>query len=219
MEIKKRFLAELSELAGEETVLTTNTSGLSISELGKAVRVPRRFAGTHWINPPHLVPLVEVIAGDETAPETLNVVSRLLEKIGKKPVLVKKDVPGFLLNRLQFALLREALHIVESGIADPKDIDDTMRYGLGLRYAVVGPFETADLGGLDAFRNVGSYLFADLCDSGDLPEPLSRLCREGAYGVKAGRGFYDYSGGKAEEAIRRRDEVFLKLLNCLYPER
>ncbi len=218
MEMKKRFLAELSRLMDEDGVLATNTSGLSISELGKDVRVPRRFAGMHWINPPHLVPLIEVIAGSETCPETLGIISGLARKIGKRPVSVKKDVPGFLLNRLQFALLREALYIVEHEIADPQDVDDTVRYGLGLRYAAVGPFETADLGGLDAFYKVGSYLFRDLCDGGEVPESLARLYREGAYGVKTGRGFYDYSGGKTEEAVKKRDDVLRKLLDCLWED-
>ena len=217
--VKKTFLAELSALADENTVIATNTSGLSITELGEAVRNPRRFAGMHWINPPHLVPLIEVISGADTASETADIICALAEKIGKKPVRVKKDVPGFMINRLQFAMLREALYIVENGIADPEDVDNAIKFGLGLRYAALGPFETADLGGLDTFCKIGDYLFADLSDKNSVPELMARLCSEGAYGVKSGRGFYDYSGDKAAEAVRRRDEIFLKLLNCLYPDR
>ena len=172
----------------------------------------------HWVNPPHLIPLVEVIAGDKTAEETLTIVKEVAESIHKKPVLVKKDVPGFILNRLQFSVLREALNIVENGIASAEDVDNVMKYGLGMRYAGIGPFETVDLGGLDTFYNVASYLFRDLSDVKEVKGLLAELYQKGDFGTKTGKGFYDYSGDKAEKAIDKRDKTFIKLAKCLYSD-
>ena len=137
--------------------------------------------------------------------------------VGKKPVTVK-DAPGFVLNRLQFAILREAMYIVENGIASMEDVDNTFKYGLGMRYAAIGPFETADLGGLDTFYNIASYLFADLSDRKDPNKMLADLFNAGSYGVKSCKGYYDYSNGKDKEAIQHRDKMFLKLKECLYSE-
>lgn len=216
MDVKKKFWSSISEIISEDTVLTSNTSGLSITAIGEAVKKPERFAGMHWVNPPHIIPLVEVIAGDKTAEETLTIVKEVAESIHKKPVLVKKDVNGFILNRLQFSVLREALHIVENGIASAEDVDNVMKYGLGMRYAAIGPFETVDLGGLDTFYKVGSYLFRELSDQKEVPDLLEKIYQDGDYGTKTGKGFYDYSNGKAEKAIENRDKAFMKLSKCLY---
>jgi 3-hydroxybutyryl-CoA dehydrogenase len=218
MDIKKKFWGDVSKIVSREAVLTSNTSGLSITAIAEAVKGPERFAGMHWVNPPHLIPLVEVIAGDKTEDETLAVVKEVAESIHKKPVLVKKDINGFILNRLQYAVLREALYIVENEVASAEDVDNVMKYGLGMRYAGIGPFETVDLGGLDTFFKVGSYLFRELSDRKEVPELLAKAYQNGDYGTKTGRGFYDYSGDKAEKAIEKRDKVFIKLAKCLYSD-
>jgi 3-hydroxybutyryl-CoA dehydrogenase len=218
MEVKKKFWSGVSERISGDAVLTSNTSGLSITEIAKAVKNPERFAGMHWVNPPHLIPLVEVIAGDKTAEETLMIVKEVAKSIHKKPVLVKKDVNGFILNRLQYSVLREALYIVENEIASAEDVDNVMKYGLGMRYAGIGPFETVDLGGLDTFYKVGSYLFRELSDKKEVPDLLEELYQNGNYGTKTGRGFYDYSGDKAEKAIESRDKAFIKLSKCLFSD-
>jgi len=216
MDVKKKFWSSVSEIISDDAVLTSNTSGLSITAIGEAVKNPQRFAGMHWVNPPHIIPLVEVIAGDKTADETLTIVKEVAESIHKKPVLVMKDVNGFILNRLQFSVLREALYIVENGIASAEDVDNVMKYGLGMRYAAIGPFETVDLGGLDTFYKVGSYLFRELSDQKEVPDLLEKIYQDGDYGTKTGKGFYDYSNGKAEKAIENRDRAFMKLSKCLY---
>jgi 3-hydroxybutyryl-CoA dehydrogenase len=218
LDVKLSFWKEASSLAPDGAVLTTNTSGLSITAISAAVRLPERFCGMHWVNPPHIVPLVEVIQGKSTAEETVGAVREVALSVHRHPVTVRGDPRGFLLNRLQFAVLREALHIVENGYASANDVDDVMKYGLGMRYACIGPFETVDLGGLDTFYRVGSYLFADLSDVKEVPEPLAALYREGAFGTKSGKGFYDYGNGGAERAIEKRDRDFLKLAKCLYED-
>ena len=217
IDVKHEFWAKASAAAPKDVILASNTSGLSISEIAKAVVNPERFCGMHWINPPHLVPLVEVIKGEKTSDATAKAVYDNALSVGKKPVTVK-DAPGFVLNRLQFAILREAMYIVENGIASIEDVDNTFKYGLGMRYAAIGPFETADLGGLDTFYNISSYLFADLCDRKDVTPMLADLFNAGHYGVKSCKGYYDYPDGKDKEAIQRRDKMFLKLCECLYTD-
>ncbi|MEL7624502.1 MAG: 3-hydroxyacyl-CoA dehydrogenase family protein [Clostridiales bacterium] len=216
--VKHEFWSKASALVKETAILTSNTSGLSLTEIAKAVVLPERFCGMHWVNPPHIVPLVEVIRGDKTSEFTAKAVYNNALSIGKKPIMVKKDAQGFVLNRLQFAILRESMHIVESGIASVEDVDNVFKYGLGMRYAAIGPFETADLGGLDTFYNIASYLFADLSDRKTVTDMLTKLYEENSYGVKSGKGFYDYSNGKDQDTIRRRDKMFLKLTKCLYGE-
>lgn len=215
LDVKQKFWAEASEVVRENIVLATNTSGLSITKIAEAVSNPVRFVGMHWINPPHIIPLIEVIKGEHTTDESAEIVRDLALKVGKKPVIVK-DAPGFVLNRIQMAVLRECLHIQERGIASIEAIDDVMRYGLGMRYACLGPFRVCDLGGLDIFHNIASYLLADLSD-GKEPFGLLKECVENSQlGVKSGAGFYDYSGGKDEAMIRYRDQMFTKLAKCLY---
>ena len=216
MDVKHDFWKKVSAVAPEDIVMATNTSGLSITEIAKAVKKPERFCGMHWINPPHIVPLVEIIGGAKTEKQALDITQALAVSVHKHPVTVQGDPSGFLFNRLQFAVLREALHIVEKGYASAQDVDDVMKFGLGMRYSCIGPFETADLGGLDTFYRISAYLFANLSDAKEVPELLARLYKEGAFGTKTGRGFYDYSGGGAERAIAKRDKNFLKISKCLY---
>ena len=135
--------------------------------------------------------------------------------VGKKPVIVN-DALGFALNRIQLAILRECLHIVENGITTPEAVDDIMKYGLGLRYACFGPFEVCDLGGLDVFNNIASYLFEDLSDAKKPFGMLADRIEKEQFGVKNGAGFYDYSDGKDAEKIEYRDRMFTKLAKCLY---
>ena len=212
LEIKQSFWKSISEIAKPEAILTTNTSGLSINAIAERVTDRSRFAGFHWVNPPHLVPFVEIIKGNETTDEVAEAIRNISIEIGKKPITVKKDVPGFALNRIQFAVLRESMHIVEQGIASAEDVDTLLKYGLGLRYALLGPFETADLGGLDVFYAISSYLFAELNADKEPSKLLKEIVEAGNYGAKTGKGFYDYTDGRKEEIIKNRDEKLLKMM-------
>lgn len=219
MDVKHSFWSEVSDMAPQSAVLTTNTSGLSITKIAESVKNPERFCGMHWINPPHIIPLIEVINGDRTAKETSQLVYDISKLIGKQPIMINKDAPGFVLNRFQFAVLREAMHIIEEGIASKEDIDNVFKYALGIRYACLGPLEIADLGGLDTFYNISSYLFEDLSDTKEVSSILADLVKDGNYGVKSGKGFYDYSDGRDKEVIRKRDEDFYKITECLFGEK
>ena len=215
MDIKQGFFREISEIAPTEALLATNTSGLHITEIAEACKYPERFMGQHWLNPPHLLPLCEIIAGAKTSEENVKKMRKLVEGLGKQPVVVG-DINGFIINRIQFAVLREALHIVDIGAATIEDVDTVLKAGMGLRYAALGPFGVADFGGLDTFDHINSYLNAELSDSKVGNKRLHEMVEAGKLGVKSGEGFYDYSGDKADEAIRERDRMYIELAKVLY---
>lgn len=216
--VKHEFFHTISEIISDDIVVTSNTSGLPITSIASAIKNPARFAGMHFWNPPHLVPLVEIIKGEKTEDESAQIVFDVTNRINKKPVIVKKDIKGQIGNRLQLAIVREALHILETGAADVADIDAVMKYSLGFRYACLGPFESLDLGGLDVFNSISSYLFPDLSKAETSGE-MGRLVEQGNLGVKSGRGFYDYSGDRAQKVIEERDANFMKLYQCLYEKK
>ena len=210
LEIKRRIFKDLESLCAPETILASNTSGLSISEIASICKHPGRVAGMHWVNPPELVPLVEVIRGRQTSDETVRLIYALAEKVGKMPVLIQREAAGIGLNRLQFAVLREAFHMVASGIVSPEDLDRIMKYGLGFRYPWIGPFETADLGGLDIFYSISNYLFKELSDAHEPPAYFRDLVQENRLGLKTGRGIYNYDGRSMENILRMRDLYFIR---------
>lgn len=215
MDIKKNFWKEVSTLVQDDTLLATNTSGLHITEIAEAVKGPERFVGQHWLNPPHLLPLCEIVVGEKTSEDTVKKMRQLVKELGKSPVVVK-DINGFLINRIQFAVLREALYLVETGAATVEDIGTVMKAGMGLRYAALGPFGVADFGGLDTFDHINSYLNESLCDSKEGSPLLRKMVEEGKLGVKSGEGFYDYSGDKADKAVAQRDKLYIELAKTLY---
>ncbi len=208
LETKQAFYAKLTKIVREDTIMTTNTSGLSINAIARAVTHRERFLGMHWFNPSNIIPLIEIIYCDETLEENGQAVYQLALDLGKKPVFCKKDVPGFIANRIQFAILREALDLVEKGVASKEDIDGVMKYGLGFRLAACGPLEVADFGGLDTFYHISEYLNADLCDAKKPMKLIGDCYAKGRYGVKTGAGFYDYPGEAAAEAVRIRNKKY-----------
>lgn len=216
MDIKQDFWKEVEEIAKKDAILATNTSGLSITGISTKVEDKSRFIGMHFWNPPHIIPLVELIRGDSTNDETVDTLVELVKLIDKEPVVVQKDAPGFIGNRIQFAVFREALNIVEQGIATFEDVDRAMKFGPGFRYPIIGPLQTADLGGLDTFYYISSYLFNDLSDVKEPQEVLKKLMENKELGVKSKKGFYDYSDGKDEQAIKNRDKMFFKMLKYIH---
>lgn len=216
LEIKQDFWAKLSRIVRPDCILTTNTSGISINAIAKDILGKHRFLGMHWMNPAHLIPCIEIIRGDETDDQSTEAVIALAHAVGKKTTVCKKDVPGFILNRLQLAILRESIALVEQGIANVEDVDACMKYGLGFRYAAFGPFEVVDFGGIDTFHHIASYLNKELCRETDVQKFLDDHYKAGEFGVKSGKGFYDYSDGKDKAALNDRDEKFMRIYKALY---
>jgi len=210
LELKRRVFRQIEEACPPDAIRVTNTSGLSVSEITRESLSPELSAGMHWVNPPELVPLVEIIRGEKSSDETIGLIYELAVKLGKKPVLIQKEVPGIGLNRLQFALFREALGMVEEGVVSAEDVDRIMCYGLGFRYPWIGPLKTADLGGLDVFFEISKYLFQHLSDAKTPPPMLADLITQGHLGVKSGQGFYDYGQDAAGRILDRRDRSFIR---------
>lgn len=215
MELKQEMFRRFDEFCPKRTVLASNTSGLSITEIARATKRPKLVAGMHFWNPPHIIPLVEVTKGKETSDSTAKLLVETCRRIGKRPVLVRHDIPGFVGNRLQFAVLREALYILSEGIASAEDIDAAMTAGPGLRYGLLGPLRTADLGGLDVFLAISKYLFPELSADRSPPALMDELVKKGKLGAKTGGGFYQYSGKELRKIIHQRDRVLLGFLKVL----
>ena len=215
LELKRQVFAALDRQVPPGAVLSTDTSGLSISAIASATSRPERVVGFHWMNPPHLMPTVEVIRGAQTADAALDLTCELARRIGRVPIRVEKDVPGFLWNRLQLALIREAIHVVDQGIASPEAVDLAITSGLGLRWSAVGPFRLMDLGGLATFHSVAAYLYRDLCQAEEPQQSLAAKVAAGETGARAGRGYYDYPPGTTEAAIAARDARLFELLKLV----
>jgi 3-hydroxybutyryl-CoA dehydrogenase len=213
MVVKRNTYSAIEKYTPAETILTSNTSALSITDISAALQHKTRFLGTHFWNPPHIIPCVEVVMGISTAEVVFETVYMLMEKVGKVPVRVLKDIPGFLGNRLQHAMWREAISLKENKIASAEDIDKVVKYGFGIRMPFIGPLETADLAGLALTRDIEKYLFPYLASSPETSQLLDDLVAEGKTGVKAGQGFYSWTPEKIQQLIRQRDTVLLRIIN------
>lgn len=212
LDLKRELFAELDQLCPQTTILASNTSGLPISRIAEGMAGAARIVGVHYLNPPHLMPPVEVIPGKATAPETVERIRAALIELGKSPLLVRREVPGFLWNRLQFALAREAFWLVENGVATMEEVDLAMRRGLGRRWSIAGPFASLDLGGIDTMASVAAYLFPELSNADKTPEFLDRRIAAGQFGAKTAEGFYPWPADKLASTLSRRDTMLLAAL-------
>ncbi|NRQ52629.1 MULTISPECIES: 3-hydroxyacyl-CoA dehydrogenase family protein [Brevibacillus] len=211
IELKWQLFAQLEQFAKPEAIIASNTSTFSIARLIEKAQSPHRFIITHFFNPAQLVPLVEIVRHEQTAEEVVTATVKLMERIGKAPVLLKKDVPGFIANRLQTALMREAFHLLEEGVASAEDIDTVMKAGIGFRWAFVGPIETADFGGLDTWQRVMDNLAPELDQSITAPQIISEHVNKGELGTKSGAGIYSYEHVSVADRLHARDEQFIRL--------
>jgi len=199
----------LDRICPPEVILTTNTSVMSISEIASKAERRERIVGTHFWNPPYLIPLVEVVKGNDTSDEVMETTYQVMKMAGKHPVKVMKDVPGFLCNRLQHALWREAISIVQNGIADAAGVDDAIKTGFGLRLPVLAPFENADMVGLDLILAIHDYVFKYLEDSHE-PSPILReKVEKGELGFKSNKGFYTWTDEEIAASKNRLTDYLL----------
>ena len=212
LEVKQNLFKTLDDLCPTSTILASNTSVISITEIASKSVQKQRIVGTHFWNPPHLIPLVEVVPGDETASTSVDATYDLLLSVGKHPVKVKKDVPGFVANRLQHALWREAISIVEHGIADAATVDECIKFGFGLRLPALGPMENSDMVGNDLVLAIHDYLLKHLESSPD-PSPLLREKMEkGELGFKSGQGFQSWSDEEIKASRKNLQQYLLKVV-------
>jgi 3-hydroxybutyryl-CoA dehydrogenase len=212
LELKQKLFQELDKQCRRDTILATNTSVISISEIAQVARHQDRILGTHFWNPPYLIPLVEVIRGKETSNESMEKTFNVLKGVGKHPVRVQRDVPGFVGNRLQHALWREALSIVEHGIADAATVDECIKFGFGIRLPVLGPLENVDMVGTDLTLDIHNYILRHLESSPDPSALLIDKVMRHELGFKTGKGYQAWTPDEAKQSRERLLEYLIDVI-------
>ena len=212
MELKQNLFARLESICRKDTIFATNTSVMSITEISEKSKNKSRIVGCHFWNPPYLIPLVEVVKSDYTTDEVMDKAIELLKKAKKHPIRVSKDVPGFVANRLQHALWREAISIVERGIADAATVDEAIKFGFGLRLPILGPMENADMVGTDLTLSIHSYILKHLENSTEPSPLLKEKVEKGNLGFKTGKGFQNWTPEKVKESNDGLREYLIKVL-------
>jgi 3-hydroxybutyryl-CoA dehydrogenase len=206
-ELKRQLFTQIERFVSENCLLTSNTSSVPIGTIGADLRHPERLIGIHWFNPPAVMPLVELIRGPRTSDETVIRTRGVCADIGKETIEVAQDVPGFVINRLQYALLREALYLVETGATSIEDIDRAVETTLAPRWCSSGPLRLMDLAGLDTVRRVSAVLMPALSRSEEVSPIVEQLVAKQAFGTKSGGGFYHWTADSIAAAKLDRDSI------------
>ena len=216
VEVKRDIFTDLDAYCPEHTILASNTSSLTLRDFTSQCKRQDKILLCHWMNPPHILPAVEVAPGELTSVETVDVICALLSRVNKTPIRMKKEIPGLLHARVQMGLIREIWSVWQQGIASPEDIDLVVKGGFGLRLAIMGPLQMCDMGGLDIWYAAANQLFRDIDNTPEPPEELKELVAAGDLGVKTGKGFFDYglvsSGKDTGKAVKERDRMLLNIL-------
>ncbi|NMG37787.1 3-hydroxyacyl-CoA dehydrogenase family protein [Chelativorans sp. ZYF759] len=213
--IKADVYRAIDDLIAPTTIVASDTSGIPITKLQAHISNPGRMVGMHWSNPPHIIPMIEVIGGEQTAPETVDAIRQLIRSLGLLPVVLKKDVPGFVENRVLYALLREVVDLVERGVIEPEDIDTCVSWGVGYKLAVIGPMALLDMAGMDIYHSVSSFLNADLADRKDVAPLVEKQMAAGRLGIKSGEGLYSYTPERIAELQRERARKLVAIRRIL----
>jgi 5-formyl-3-hydroxy-2-methylpyridine 4-carboxylic acid 5-dehydrogenase len=214
-EVKAKVFAELDRLAPAAAILASNTSGIPISRIQEAVSDPSRVVGMHWSNPPHVIPVIEVIAGDKTAPEVVERLRATIEAMGLVAVRVLRDVPGFVENRVLYAIMRECLSLVDNGVISAEELDTCVKWGIGFKLAVIPPLQLLDVAGLDIYNAVASYLNQDLDNRSDVSETITSKVAAGELGMKTGSGLFGYTAEEAQALRQQRAQKLVAVRQAL----
>lgn len=215
LDLKRALFQKLENICSENTIFATNTSGISINKLAEFVKRKDKLIGMHFFMPAHLIPLVEVTCGKETSEKTADFVMRIVSCAGKKPVKVAFDLPGFIANRLQHALAREAMSLLQKGVASAEDIDEVVKSSLAIRLIFTGPLEQRDFNGLDTHLNIASYLYEELEDTHKPLKILADKVSEGKLGIKTGEGFYNWRDKDRLEVNAKKNQCLIDVIKFL----
>lgn len=215
--LKQWAFGEFERFVSDDCLLTTNTSSVPITAIAHDLKTPERVIGIHWFNPATVMPLVEIVRGARTCDATVERARALCLSIDRQTIEVNRDIEGFVINRLQYAILREALHLVETGVVSVEDVDKAVETTLAPRWSAAGPLKLMDFAGLDVVEKVSKIVMPALDRSGEIPPLVSRLCKEGALGTKAGRGFYDWTADGIEKALDHRNSTIRLLTERTQP--
>ena len=209
LELKREIFAHLCGVTRASAILASDTSGIPITDIQRDLPNPGRIVGMHWSNPPHLIPVIEVVRGRETAPATVDTIVALVESVAMIPAIVDRDVPGFVENRILYAVMREALHLLDERVASAEAIDTIVRWGIGYKLGVVGPLRLLDMAGLDIYTAVASYLNRDLCNDSGVSSTVTSKVAAGRLGVKTQGGLFDYTPEEVERLARERGRLLV----------
>jgi 5-formyl-3-hydroxy-2-methylpyridine 4-carboxylic acid 5-dehydrogenase len=215
LDIKAAVFKEIDGLVGKKCVIASNTSGIPITKLQANVSNPGRVVGMHWSNPAHVIPMIEVIAGKDTARDTVEWMCETIKGMSLLPVVVQKDVPGFVENRILYALLRECVDLVENGVIDAEGLDTCVSWGIGYKLSVIGPMALLDMAGLDIYQAVGSYLNKDLCNRSDVAGYVTERTSAGKLGMKTGGGIFAYTPEQVNELRTKRAKKLVAVRKAL----
>ncbi len=213
--LKQKIFAEVEKNVPEDAILASNTSVIPISEIMGNLKTRHRTVGTHWWNPPHIIPLVEVVKNKWTENNIVTQTVEIIKSLGKTPVVVQKDIPGFIGNRLQHAMWREAISLVENGVCDAEAVDTVVKSSFGSRLAVLGPLENADMVGTDLTLDIHRNLLFDLEQRGEPSPYLSKLVEDGSLGMKSGKGFRSWTKMESSAVRTRLQQYLIRLENML----
>jgi len=210
--LKQALFRSLDERVPAHIPIGSNSSAYPISKIAEGLKTAERMMGAHYFMPAEVVPLVEIVMGEKTGLAYAQHVCELYKSVNKKPVLVKKDIPGFLANRIQHALMREALHLIDSGIASPEDVDDAVRYSFGFRYAAVGPITQKELSGWDVNCNAAKEIYPSLCNTSVMPQSILDMVKTGQSGVKTMQGYWQWT----PEKVKALKAIYSKRLKAAF---
>lgn len=215
VELKRKVFAEIEGQISSETIIASNTSGIPVTTLAEGLQHPERVIGWHWSNPPHLIPMNEVIPGEQTDPAVTGKIEELTRRIGYHPVTLKKEAPGFVENRVLYAIMRECLALVDEGVIDVEGLDLCVKWGIGYKLAVVPPIQLLDMAGLDIYTSVASYLNQSLSNMTDVSSTATDLKNSGRLGIKTGGGFFDYTPDRVKELGAQRAAALVAVRKAL----
>jgi 3-hydroxyacyl-CoA dehydrogenase len=215
LELKREVFGQFEQHVSDDAVLSSNTSGIPITRIAEGLEHPERVIGMHWSNPPHLIPMIEVIPGERTSEETVAAARGLIDRIGYVPSVLRQEVPGFVENRILYALLRECVALVDAGVIDADELDTNVKWGIGYKLAVIPPMHLLDVAGLDIYESVGSYLNPELATDSEVSETITRLTGEGKLGLKTGGGLFEYSEEELAELPKKRAAALVAVRKVL----
>jgi len=215
LDLKIEVFRAVEAVVGRDCVLASDTSGIPITRIQDGTSVPERVIGMHWSNPPHLIPMIEVIAGEKTSPAVVGWMVETVRRTGHLPVVIKKDVPGFVENRVLYAVMRECLDLVEKGVIEPQDLDRCVSWGIGYKLAVVGPMALLDMAGLDIYQAVASYLNKELSDRRDVAGYVTERTAARKLGIKTGEGIFGYTAERIAELQAERAQKLVAVRKAL----
>jgi 3-hydroxyacyl-CoA dehydrogenase len=215
LELKQDVFGQFEQQVSDDAVLSSNTSGIPITKIAEGLDHPERVIGLHWSNPPQLIPMIEVIPGERTSEETVVAAKELIDRISYYPSMLRKEVPGFVENRVLYAIMRECLALVDEGVIDAEELDLNVKWGIGYKLAVIPPMQLLDVAGLDIYESVANYLNSDLSTESGVSETVTKLTGEGKLGLKTGGGLFQYSQDELAELPKKRAAALVAVRKTL----